>query len=145
MRRPCESSILCFALILRCAQGHGDEEQGLGDDEQSDTSGDYEFSRASHTISRTVLEGDWVCEAVLWSCSSSACLSFAQRSYTRAKTSSKICAMIIRRPLRTGMAEIQDGAGPAKNFKTVGSRNIKNVGLAKIRKGIVKNPIFKSC
>ena len=44
----------------------------------------------------------------------------------------------------TGKAEIQVGAGPAKNFKTVGSRNIKDIGLAKIRKEIVKKTILKS-
>ena len=42
-----------------------------------------------------------------------------------------------------GNAEIQDGAGPATNFKTVGSGDIKNIGLANIRKNIVKETILK--
>ena len=43
-----------------------------------------------------------------------------------------------------GKAEIQDGASPSKSFETVGSRNIKNIGLAKIRKEIVKEINSKS-
>ena len=46
--------------------------------------------------------------------------------------------------INTGMAEISDWAGLAKNFKTVGSRNIKDVGLAKIRKQMVAKTISTS-
>ena len=45
--------------------------------------------------------------------------------------------------ITTRMAEIQDGAGLAKNVRTVGKGNSKNIGLAKIQHVMVKQ-LYKS-
>lgn len=44
----------------------------------------------------------------------------------------------------TRMAEIQDGAGTAKNVKTDGLGHLKNIGLAKVQNEIVNKTRFKS-
>ena len=42
--------------------------------------------------------------------------------------------LTVKSTISTRQAEIQVGAGPAKNFKTVGAGSIKNIRPAKIRK-----------